>query len=612
MSQKTVISEMYKRGDLARAHDLCLLALRQAPDDLWLRHRAVLCLVRSGALERAEAEYRSFGLADARLDEDCLALGARLLKARTFEAPPDAFRALALRTAAKYADVFGQTRGHYPGINAASMYLLAGEPGRAKRLAAEVLKSCSQATGGEGEQAYYSLASQAEAHLLLGDTGAAHIALRAAIAMDRDNNLAHATTIQQLRLILTAQGRVSSWLTDLEPPKACHYAGHIFRLGSGTGALETAAEARLAAAIAETLEQENIGSAFGAIAAGSDIMIAEAALRRDSELHIALPLPVGPFIDASVRPFGAEWVRRCEACLDAANSIQELTTDRRMLTDAHIRFASDVAMGLARIRADVLASSPLQLLVWDGSAGRGPYGTAQDAARWLDAGLPQRIVEFAPEHRCQPDQPAAETESKSDYHAVLRAMIFVDVRGSSTIADDDVPVFVDQVLGRLADVCDSLDVAPVYADSWGDGLFLAFEQVTAAADAAHTLRAAFAEIDLTELGLPGSLALRIGGHFGPAHEGQDRLQGRASLFGAHVAMASRIEGVAVPGSIFVSTPFAALLAMSKHSPYRCEYVGQKRVDPLMPEVPLYSLRAVAKGSVAARDGVSSIGAAQPV
>jgi class 3 adenylate cyclase/tetratricopeptide (TPR) repeat protein len=605
MTVKTAIIDSFNRGDLSRAYDLCVLALRETPDDLWLRHRAVLCLVRSGALERAEEEYLNFRLSEAQFDEDCLALGARLFKARTLEASPAEFGTLAGLAAAKYADVFTQTGGHYPGINAASMHFLAGDLEQARHRARQVLNVCSTLTDGlTPEESYYRLASQAEAHLLLGDQGAAHIALRAAVALDPENRLAHATTIQQMRLILMAQDRTAAWLTEIEPPRPCHFAGHLFRPGDH--------ESGLVSEIDAALEHENIGSAFGAIAAGSDILIAESLRRLGGELHIVLPLPVGAFIDASVAPFGVDWVRRCEACLGEASSIQELTTGRRRLTAPHVRFASDVAMGLARIRADVLATKPVQLLVWDGTTTQGPHGTAHDARIWKAAGLPQATLSFPAENRVSPQPLDGDLERSIDGHSVLRAMIFVDVRGSTMIADDDVPIFVEQVLGRLADTCAKLETTPVYSDSWGDGLFLAFEDVLAAADAAHQLRTAFSELDLEALGLPDALALRIGGHFGPIHEGQDRVQNRVSLFGRHVALASRIEGVAVPGSILVSAPFAALLAMSDSGGYRSEYVGQKQIDPLLPEIPVYSLRAVVAGSVAAQRMERSIRSAEPV
>ena len=54
---------------------------------------------------------------------------------------------------------------------------------------------------------------------------------------------------------------------------------------------------------------------------------------------------------------------------------------------------------------------------------------------------------------------------------------------------------------------------------------------------------------------------------------------RDSLFGAQVSLAARIESTAMPGTIFASEAFAAVLAMEQDGGFRCEPVGLKRVDP---------------------------------
>ncbi|MCR9266798.1 MAG: hypothetical protein NXI03_04445, partial [Alphaproteobacteria bacterium] len=166
--------------------------------------------------------------------------------------------------------------------------------------------------------------------------------------------------------------------------------------------------------------------------------------------------------------------------------------------------------------------------------------------------------------------------------------------------------------GQLAEACDALDPAPVYADSWGDGLFLTFSTVADAAHAATRLQQVFSRIDLAALNLPPTLGLRIAGHCGPVHEGQDPIQHRKAPFGAQVAIASRIESVTVPGTIFVSEIFAARLAMSAQPGLRCEYVGLTEIDAYLPDMPLYALRAVAPDSLEAQNRRLSARTEHPV
>lgn len=598
MAYREDIAERFKQGDLARAYDLCLDALRRQPDDLWLRHRAVLCLIRSGALERAERDFSRFRLADARHNEDCLALGARLLKAIAFESSAAEFAARARSSAERYAEVFDQTGGHYPGINAATMALLAGERARSRELARRVLETCREGLPLDPEGAYYRKASEAKAYLLLEQPGAANMALRSAIACDRENYSARATTLRQLRLIVAALDMPDAWLDALEPPRPAHYAGHIFRSGREAGGVAADSEAALKAEIAAVIERENLGPVHGALAAGSDIVIAEAALAAGCPLTVVLPVPVPVFVETSVRPYGPGWVRRCEACLEQAADIVEVTTDRRIMSELSLNHASAIAMGMARMRASVLATNPVQLLVFDGDESGASAGTARDAAVWRQAGLSQCVLPFERRVPVSPLPAAAVSGEEPGFAPAIRAMLFLDIRGSTTVPDDRIPAFVRDVLGRLAGICETMPDSPAYADSWGDGLFLVFGGVAEAARAAVRLQREFAAIDLEALGLPPTLGLRIGGHCGPVHEGADPVQKRTAPFGGQVAIAARIETVTVPGSIFVSEAFAALLSMSKPFDFRCEYVGRTVIDPLMPDMPLYALRAVAPGSPA--------------
>ena len=606
------IEESFKRGDLAAAFDLCLDQLDKAPDDLWLRHRAVLCLVKSGALERARGLYQRFQLDRADFDEDCLALGARLEKASAFEAEAGEFAAKARTAAECYEGVFDATGGHYPGINAASMYLLAGDPERAQDLARRVLNESLDGQAVDAEDAYYRGASQAEAHLLLGDARAMRLALGAARDCDPDNTIAHATSLQQLRLVGRALGQADSLFAGMEPGRPLHFAGHIFSPGNGPGEVSDTVQTRLAQQIDAALDRISAGPAFGALAAGADMLIAEAVLRRSGSLNIVLPVPVAVFMESSVRPFGSAWVKRCEACLNEASQIIEVTSDRRIISGETLNFSSRVAMGLARMRAEVLATEPHQVLVSDPDADAArSYGTLHDGMQWRQAGLAQTVIPLRrPQVPAKPATPGAADPAVPGFRPVMRAMLFMDISASSRVPEDRVPAFVEQVLRRLVEEVEGLEDAPVYTDSWGDGLFLAFDRAAAAARAATRLRSAFAAIDLAAAGLPDSLDIRIGGHYGPVHEGEDPLQKRPTLFGAQVAIAARIEPCAVPGSICVSEAFAAVLAMEQGGEFRCEYIGRTEIDTALPKLPLFALRGVAPDSVMAQMYRCSAGRAE--
>ncbi len=598
----TTVDAEIRNGNLVRAHELCLRALQDYPDDARLKHAAVICLLRSGAIDRARREFREYGLHQAELDEDLMALDARLIKAMAFEAVAEDFQPLARQSAVRYGAVFEATGGSYTGVNAASMMALSGDGAQARDYARRVLSS-GDIQAGSPQARYYQLASTAEAHLLLGDLRAAQIAVNAALAEDPGNYGAHAVTRRQLALVGSAMGLSVHALPLPDLPRPFHYAGHIFSepddvqpVGSETKSLVERIEC--------ALEDHNTGAAYGALAAGADILFAEAVLQRGAPLTVVLPVPVDVFLQSSVRRFGRAWVRRCERCLGEAADILEASTDRVLLSGASINLASSIAMGLARLRAEMLATDPVQLLVLDRSDPARDFGTARDGDIWQGAALQQKVIEVRRKRAGSSPQPPLEAEA-SDYRPAMRAMLFADVVGSSRIAEDTVPGFVEAVLKPMALAARA--TSPAYLDSWGDGLFLAYSGSCDAAEAASQLMQAFKAIDLSEQGLPDQLDLRIGLHFGPAHQGRDPLLDRDSLFGTQVSLAARIESTAMPGTICASEAFAAVLAMEQDGEFRCEPVGLKTVDPQLPPVRLYSLRKVAPDSLVARAFRSSHG-----
>ena len=102
---------------------------------------------------------------------------------------------------------------------------------------------------------------------------------------------------------------------------------------------------------------------------------------------------------------------------------------------------------------------------------------------------------------------------------------------------------------------------------------MVIDDAVAAARCALELQAAMEAIDLAGLWLADTLALRLGGHFGPVFEAIDPVQRVTNFFGAHVSRTARIEPVTPPGEVFVTEQFAARLALEPGG-YAVDYVGQ--------------------------------------
>ena len=285
-------------GELLAAVDLAEQALADHPESVWLKHRAVLGLARAGSTTEAERRYADYRLGDVD-DQDAHALAARIAKDRALAAVGSRREQLATESAELYRQIFDRDGGYYPGVNAATMTLVAGDAQAARALASSVLEELSRAE----DRSYYAIVSEAEALLLLGRVGEARAALESAAALNDDDFGALSTTRRQLRMVCAETGQAEDVLAALAGPSVCHYCGH--RIGTGPASrFPPDDEPSVAREIAFQVDRLAPGYGYGALANGADIMWAEALLARGAKLHVILPFATAEFIDASVADGG--------------------------------------------------------------------------------------------------------------------------------------------------------------------------------------------------------------------------------------------------------------------------------------------------------------------
>ena len=595
-----------REGDLLRAYDILMRGLARFPQDLALKHRAVLCLASTQATAQAADLFTRLGLDLAPSEIDTLepaarmdvpSLQARLRKDRALASAGDARRAGLAEAAELYEHCYrreaaaGNGDAYYPAINAATLWLLAGDRDAAVRLAREVLDRLSLRQAAPN---YYELVSAAEAHLVLGETDAARalvIRARAEVAGGAEADYrALASTIRQLRLVVATNRLDPRVLAALAPPRVVHYCGHIIAAPGTRGRFPADQEERVRGEIERRLALIDIGFAYGSLAAGADILFAEAALARGASLHLVLPFDRREFVDQSVRPSGAGWVRRFERCLAAATTVRYATRDRYLGDDQLYAYCGELAMGLALLRARNLATEAEQIAVWDGEGPSGPAGTAVDVAIWRRSLHPStRIDPGSTLKRRVRFRPAGNGGRQT------RAMLFGDIHGFSKLGDTQLPHFVKLVLGAFAAVVERYRKDLLLANTWGDGLFLVFDDAGKAADCAIDLQEAIARVDLGAVGLPADIALRLGGHLGPVYRARDPILRRDNFFGAHVSRAARIEPVTPEKCIYVTETLAATLALHNADRFECDYVGMTRTPKRYGRMRMFLLRRATPG-----------------
>src|SRR6202035_5242019 len=133
----------------------------------------------------------------------------------------------------------------------------------------------------------------------------------------------------------------------LAPPRVIHYLGHIISAPGGRGRFPASEEETVRREIAERIAIDNIGFAYGSLAAGADILFAGAVLERRAELNVLLPFDMEELIDVSVRPAGPGWGNGFHRCSDAAATKRFAPTESYLGDDSLFGYCSELGMGLA-------------------------------------------------------------------------------------------------------------------------------------------------------------------------------------------------------------------------------------------------------------------------
>lgn len=507
----------------------------------------VLAHIRAGALGQAWRLFREGGLEGERADPAVLAVRGRLLKEEALGAEGAARADLQRQAAEAYAAAGALSGATYHLINAASLWRLAGDAAAAAEGARGVLERLERHPE-EAETPYWRSATRAEALLLLGRPDDARAALAEAIADAPQAWEDHAVTLRQFAMICAAQGGDAAWLDALRPPRAVHFAGHM-SLGAG--------EAALGRKVRAALDAERAGFGFGALAAGADIVVAEALLERGAELRLVLPAAPPVFREASVARQGDGWAARYDAVLAAAATVQAASEGDRAPHMLAVQLAAEMAMGEAALHARALQTEAIQLLVLDlDERGGEPGGAGWAGELWAASGRRQIVAQSPRQGRApRPVPPPGPAER-------LMAMLSMDVDGD-----------------RLGGVAAALAGAVPAAVNWaGRTLHLAFDRPAAAAKAAGAVRRA------------AGLEARVAGHYGLVDAFSFPGASGPLVAGAAARLPEAILEGTPPGACHVTGPLAAAACAADPS-FRAEPVGELDLGGAREALPLLALRS---------------------
>jgi class 3 adenylate cyclase/tetratricopeptide (TPR) repeat protein len=587
-------------GDYFQAFELARKAIAAFPEDESLKYLGVRALARSGAAGRALELYDQYGLKNT-ADLDIQMLRANLVKDIGLRARSTERWALLRESAALYEKVYDASGDHFPAANAATLYVIAGAADRAKDWARRTLRACDATAVDSDIERYYQAASRVEANLVLGDIAAAREAMAAVNRHARGRHALRAATRRQLRLLCAAMNVDAELLRPITPPGVMHYTGHMVDPPNLRGRFPPQLERQVAADIGARIDRLGAGFAYGSLACGADLLCAEACLERGIEVNVVLPFNIDEFKRLSVERGGPGWVDRFERCLAKARSLTFATEGEYLGDEMLFAYGSQLAMGLAILRAHNLEAETLQLAVWDGEESSGRAGTSIDVRTWAKRGRRVEVVDLVanPASGTRPPTYALGSDDGSrvltawkygDVTRELHAIMFGDVVGFSHVPERLLPMFQRAFMARISETLDGFGRQVLYRNSWGDAVYAILDTPEAGARCALAIQTALKELNLRQLGFTHPLELRLAVHYGPIFRGRDFLTKAETFFGAHVTRAARIEPVTPPGEVFVTEAMAAALALGGEASVRPEYVGSTQLAKNYGSLKMYVLR----------------------
>lgn len=558
----TEAADALEAGDLLLAFDRATQHLQHFPDNETLMHLGVLALARAGATEEAARCFADWGL-EASGDGHVRALAARLAKDRALKRAGTERRAALAEAAAAYQRIYAASPDTYQAINWASLAFLSGAVAEAKEVAATVLTDPAITRGDD----YWSLATRAEAQLLLGRLQAARADLQAAAAQADGGTGARSTTRRQLRLILAEAGigktEISEFLAPLAQPVTLYFRDAI-AAGNGWGAFAdavflNAVRVRLARAINEIVP----GAIFGSLGTPAEILFAEVALSTGAELHLVLPVPLETFAERFIAPAGPDWLSRFDNCRRQASRVVSVSDDADVDDPALAGNAVSTAMGLALLRAEHIDGAAVQIVLNGERSGREAPG--HDA--WHRGG--RQSVVWPLQSDVVTSGAAEQSSARQCY-----AFVFGDLPGFSRLPERYLPVFWDTIMAEIGSVVAAWSNAVVLKNTWGDAVHLVVSDVRAAAEICVAVQARLAAVEANILGRSEPASMRIGAHYGPAFAGWDPVRDQPTYYGRALSRAARIEPITPPGRVYVTEAFAAALLLEHGNAFACTYVGQ--------------------------------------
>jgi class 3 adenylate cyclase len=360
------------------------------------------------------------------------------------------------------------------------------------------------------------------------------------------------------------------------------FAGHMIDApGRKQRRFPATAVSLVAGALSRELDQLRPAAGVTSLASGSDILFAEEIVRRETELHVLLPVSIPEFIQESVEPAGKSWVRRFHSLIKRTRTLEIYGDSYFKGSGSPFQLGALLIDGTAQLLASERNFPAVSLGIWDGRPGDGMGGAASFMGHSVQRGRRIRAIHPATGEAFVPGPEAIIAAQRHSWGTTplgdtvlehrLCSFLFADVKGFGGLRETQMPQFVQSVIKMIAAAVKASNAKPLVLNTWGDGLLVVTESPG----------------DVAEIGLrlvegtrarPGErrrFSFRVGLHCGPAfYLPNDPITGKSNVYGADVNRAARIEPVTKPGQVWASRAFVVMAAALNAEGLRFEDQGE--------------------------------------
>ena len=358
------------------------------------------------------------------------------------------------------------------------------------------------------------------------------------------------------------------------------FSGHMIdRLDRISPRFPPTLEFTIANRIRDELDRAEAHFGFASAACGADILFHEQMLIRGGVIHIVLPCPENEFCESCVDFIpGADWKKRFYELLTKAKTVEILSSQCATDNSIASECCNRVIAGLSIIHSKLYQSEPMLLAFWDGRPGDAIGGTQSMVEFCRTRGFKVNVIDCS--SQVQADAKPIHTQkvaiSKDNLlqsPQQIAAMVFADVVGYSKLTERQLPHFAKHFLGAISNLIHMGHEFPLAKNTWGDGLYLVFNSISAAGKFSLDLQHLVNSTDWSKHDLPKNLSIRISVHAGPVYRLFDPIISQWNYIGSQVTQTARLEPTTPPGRVFASRSFVALAEADHVNEFSYKYVG---------------------------------------